>query len=87
MLGTLRATREKESRPVWGAWIEILVLSSLLWSTLSRPVWGAWIEISMTKIWLSWKSSRPVWGAWIEIGYSTADRQHPYVAPRMGRVD
>ena len=35
-----------QSRPVWGAWIEILIpgliSSSGLWS---RPVWGAWIEI------------------------------------------
>ena len=35
-----------ESRPVWGAWIEMIncIKEVLLW-LLSRLVWGAWIEI------------------------------------------
>ena len=39
---------EVESRPVWGAWIEIWLFG--LRSPLrvrSRPVWGAWIEIPL----------------------------------------
>ena len=35
-----------KSRPVWGAWIEILRLTYFVGRILlSRPVWGAWIEI------------------------------------------
>ena len=33
------------SRPVWGAWIEIVSLAPAYGETPSRPVWGAWIEI------------------------------------------
>ena len=34
------------SRPVWGAWIEIIgYLPSVLLAFASRPVWGAWIEM------------------------------------------
>ena len=38
--------RSAESRPVWGAWIEIDTLINTVQTTIeSRPVWGAWIEI------------------------------------------
>ena len=38
-----------ESRPVWGAWIEMSIPINLsLFSVKSRPVWGAWIEIELT---------------------------------------
>ena len=34
------------SRPAWGAWIEICMVSSMSLSAgSSRPAWGAWIEI------------------------------------------
>ena len=35
-----------ESRPVWGAWIEISTVTFFMFVRgESRPVWGAWIEI------------------------------------------
>ena len=37
----------RKSRPVWGAWIEIVPVVRL--DTVyrpSRPVWGAWIEMN-----------------------------------------
>ena len=35
-----------QSRPVWGAWIEMSQFKALSSSgAQSRPVWGAWIEI------------------------------------------
>ena len=36
---------ELESRPVWGAWIEMVLFIWLTFLIKSRPVWGAWIEI------------------------------------------
>ena len=35
----------RQSRPVWGAWIEIPVRWPVLYDAQSRPVWGAWIEM------------------------------------------
>ena len=35
----------RQSRPVWGAWIEIIRAKRLNATTWSRPVWGAWIEM------------------------------------------
>ena len=56
------------SRPVWGAWIEMSLLSMFFVSLLSRPVWGAWIEIGLGHVSVYVPiTSRPVWGAWIEI--------------------
>ena len=56
------------SRPVWGAWIEILCVGFSGNVFSSRPVWGAWIEISPACLQATGtKRSRPVWGAWIEI--------------------
>ena len=34
-----------ESRPVWGAWIEIAPRQAAAHRPSSRPVWGAWIEM------------------------------------------
>ena len=39
--------RGLESRPVWGAWIEITLIHYPLMNGSSRPVWGAWIEIML----------------------------------------
>ena len=39
------------SRPVWGAWIEILWgVTDLAAQIKSRPVWGAWIEIGNDRV-------------------------------------
>ena len=56
------------SRPAWGAWIEIVLMSTRKPSAWSRPAWGAWIEM-MRSTWATrlTKPSRPAWGAWIEI--------------------
>ena len=56
------------SRPVWGAWIEIVISATINAVFMSRPVWGAWIEISVSGLmYTDSGTSRPVWGAWIEI--------------------
>ena len=36
-----------QSRPAWGAWIEIKAVCGIFSHTASRPAWGAWIEISV----------------------------------------
>ena len=42
--------KKRSSRPVWGAWIEILLcVPGVAGFTGSRPVWGAWIEIATTR--------------------------------------
>ena len=78
-----------ESRPVWGAWIEIIDEVSLIWDNRkSRPVWGAWIEINVSKTTAGTAyKSRPVWGAWIEMPNTESRHKYGHVAPRMGRVD
>ena len=78
-----------QSRPAWGAWIEISCWiwysSSQIWS---RPAWGAWIEMPFYSCYLIKRLSRPAWGAWIEIIVSGARAsKNSSVAPRMGRVD
>ena len=35
------------SRPVWGAWIEMVGCCPRVDFLMSRPVWGAWIEIKV----------------------------------------
>ena len=37
--------RPPESRPAWGAWIEIEEPKGRHAEDASRPAWGAWIEI------------------------------------------
>ena len=56
-----------ESRPVWGAWIEIADPLLVSAAYPSRPVWGAWIEMNNMLCNDEYAQSRPVWGAWIEI--------------------
>ena len=82
-------TRLCKSRPVWGAWIEMLVGIARLAAVLpSRPVWGAWIEIYIyTLTWLK-EYCRAPYGArglkfLLQVGYAP----YRHVAPRMGRVD
>ena len=56
-----------QSRPAWGAWIEIASAIDQLKSVESRPAWGAWIEMFIGKGLEMLNESRPAWGAWIEI--------------------
>ena len=57
-----------ESRPVWGAWIEIMTLLEVLHEQQSRAPYGArgLKFIAVGGLIILWES-RPVWGAWIEI--------------------
>ena len=42
----IKGVNANESRPVWGAWIEIeLAIPAVTATAASRPVWGAWIEM------------------------------------------
>ena len=77
------------SRPVWGAWIEIMGQDRRQKQAGgSRPVWGAWIEMESRRDQTAKpRRSRPVWGAWIEILMISNKRSKQEVAPRMGRVD
>ena len=61
------------SRPVWGAWIEIVIDSKTKADQRSRAPYGArglksFEEMVYGKV----LRSRPVWGAWIEILLSSA---------------
>ena len=51
------------SRPVWGAWIEILALCCAFPQPPSRPVWGAWIEIRLQTAWNTTRYGRAPYGA------------------------
>ena len=57
-----------ESRPVWGAWIEILLSLVYLLLSLGRAPYGA---RGLKSLFLHYAAlsirSRPVWGAWIEM--------------------
>ena len=57
------------SRPVRGAWIEIIGAGRNLAAYTSRPVRGAWIEINCLLYCSFLAQSRPVRGAWIEMPY------------------
>ena len=77
-----------ESRPVWGAWIEIPRRQHLPVHGRSRPVWGAWIEIPSVHPMLNLCPSRAPYGArGLKSGVSGANSANTAVAPRMGRVD
>jgi len=57
------------SRPVWGAWIEIMIILLLLCFGVSRAPYGARGLKYDWDVWQEfWYKSRPVWGAWIEMG-------------------
>ena len=47
LLHSAKTQSLKTSRPVWGAWIEMLVGYRRGVYHESRPVWGAWIEIAL----------------------------------------
>ena len=51
------------SRPVWGAWIEILVVPQDSEEVMSRPVWGAWIEMILIRNFVILPMSRAPYGA------------------------
>ena len=56
------------SPPVWGAWVEIVVLSSTSSGTISRPPCGGRGLKSLCDLpLLRFPGSPPVWGAWVEI--------------------
>ena len=56
------------SRPVWGAWIEILAGYSIMGIPKSRAPYGARGLKSLCFCMSLFRLlSRPVWGAWIEI--------------------
>ena len=80
---------EIESRPVWGAWIEIWLFG--LRSPLrvrSRPVWGAWIEIPLQVLLYNPLYCRAPYGArGLKYLCKYCCIIHCIVAPRMGRVD
>ena len=64
----LYARRQLESRPVWGAWIEIpsLVVSPPI-STGRAPYGACGLKsVNIRKV-KCITVSRPVWGAWIEM--------------------
>ena len=76
------------SLPVWGEWIEIVMLGKNSLSLVSLPVWGEWIEIQNVKVPLPiGTASLPVWGEWIEMKKSPATCPIAPVSPRVGRVD
>ena len=57
-----------QSRPVWGAWIEITWEHTTMSATLSRAPYGArGLKLFSCFLLLLCLWSRPVWGAWIEI--------------------
>ena len=57
------------SRPVWGAWIEIVgAMLALLATMVSRAPYGArGLKLLIGGAIGIFGRSRPVWGAWIEI--------------------
>ena len=77
------------SRPVWGAWIEILLtadLSAIVCT--SRPVWGAWIEIIHRRPEGDKAPGRAPYGArGLKFAVKQEHIRRLAVAPRMGRVD
>ena len=51
-----------ESRPAWGAWIEMIKIGAGEGQRLSRPAWGAWIEMTMPADWHEIKKVAPRMG-------------------------
>ena len=64
-----KKTERDMSHPTMGAWIEILIISSVMSDGLtSHPTMGAWIEIINGVIYsCDLVKSHPTMGAWIEI--------------------
>ena len=76
------------SRPVWGAWIEIVNKYFRVLVIASRAPYGArGLKFAIIVMGVVIRASRPVWGAWIEIVYVPITSSDSWVAPRMGRVD
>ena len=81
-------TNEQESRPAWGAWIEIERVVLPLHHPASRAPHGArGLKLFQIFLVIPLFTSRPAWGAWIEILFDGAEQAAEKVAPRMGRVD
>ena len=78
----------RQSRPVWGAWIESAYHQEAGGHYYSRAPHGArglkWILGYHQKM---QDKSRAAWGAWIEITISISHARLNPLAPRMGRVD
>ena len=78
----------RQSRPVWGAWIEIIRAKRLNATTWSRPVWGAWIEMIPLAFANNGDPRRAPYGArGLKLRHQAAQAPAAPVAPRMGRVD
>ena len=78
----------KESRPVWGAWIEILQVQQVSPDCkTSRPVWGAWIEIRIVNRRGVFFCRAPYGARGLKLLSHVDGRLSVRVAPRMGRVD
>ena len=76
------------SRPVWGAWIEIIDVLGNIIRSMSRPVWGAWIEILGEVVTAVMTYGRAPYGArGLKWTYDPRTAAKIKVAPRMGRVD
>ena len=79
---------DKMSRPVWGAWIEIVPQNLQIRLMLCRAPYGArGLKSDGQQRLHRYYGSRPVWGAWIEMFTMELSNRFFPVAPRMGRVD
>ena len=67
-----------------GAWIEMLYLSSSVFSASVAPLVGAWIEICDYLIHSHVHTVAPLVGAWIEIFTSSTTLSACSVAPLVG---
>ena len=77
----------EKSPPSRGAWIEILILSTIKFSEKSPPSRGAWIEIYDMPLLNGSLVSPPSRGAWIEIPLPCHWHRRSPVAPLAGGVD
>ena len=77
---------DMESRPVWGAWIEIKGGAGMTLNMTSRAPYGArGLKYVYSSVQIVQPPSRPVWGAWIEISANhrpawAVSRRAPYGA-------
>ena len=81
------------SRPVWGAWIEIVMVLPHQGLLSSRAPYGArGLKCDLVELAALCGASRPVWGAWIEICWSRCSnyalrRRAPYGARGLKYID
>ena len=75
------------SLPVWGAWIEMPLVSYSSGLLLSLPVWGAWIEILEPVFTISTQCRSPFGERGLKFNERTDGTKELQVAPRLGSVD